>query len=88
MNTEQQPTNRVNTPAEPQEATVITNLTTHETLRAEARAWIERNGLPVWQAVDAAIKCSDAFGDPHSQNPFRHALLEVAAEIRAAEAAK
>jgi hypothetical protein len=61
----------------------ITNLTTEADLRAEAERWIERNGMPQWQAVDAAIKFSAAHGDPFSENPFRHALLAVAAEKRA-----
>jgi hypothetical protein len=58
----------------------VTNLTDEATLRAEAERWIERNGVPNWQAVDAAIRFSDASGDPFSDNPFRRALLAVVAE--------
>lgn len=61
---------------------MVTNLTPEADLRAEAERWIERNGLPVWQAVDAAIRFSEAHGDPFSENPFRRALLAVAAEKR------
>lgn len=56
------------------------SLTAPAELRAAAEAWIASNGLPHVALVERAIASSDLAGDPLCDNPFRRALLEVAAE--------